>query len=70
MINIFIVLGLILFFFILGFFLGYFFIRTRCKYGGMLLTDNEENITYAKLEDKSVITEGSYVTFKIKKDKS
>lgn len=70
MIKVFAVLGLILFFFVLGFILGYFFIRTRCKYGGILFTDEEEHITYAKLEDEKVITEGEYVTFKIKKDKS
>lgn len=70
MIKVFAVLGLILFFFVLGFILGYLYLRTKCNYGGILMTDQKENITYAKIEDESVITEGNYVTFRIQKDKS
>lgn len=70
MIKVFAVLTLILLFFVLGFILGYLYLRTKCNYGGIIMTDQKENITYAKIEDESVITEGNYVTFRIQKDKS
>ena len=70
MIKIFAGVALLLFFFVLGFILGYLYLRTKCNYGGIIMTDQKENITYAKIEDESVITEGNYVTFRIQKDKS
>lgn len=53
-----------IFCFLIGFILGYMFLRTKSFFGGFLITENKE-IKYAQLKDTKIIEEGNFVTFKI-----
>ena len=65
---IFLFIGLSIFTFITGFILGYWFLRSKCFFGGILVLDEEEKM-YTQIESPELLEEGNWITFKIISEK-
>lgn len=57
-------IGISTFAFISGFILGYWFLRSKCFFGGVLVLDQDGKL-FAQIEDQDTIQEGNLLTFKI-----